>query len=204
MVSTRITTFSRRPSREDLMMFQRSGRTWPAVVVTLLGLTLTLLLAACAPNADAAIISPDLGIVLEAQAAGEEIAAVPTPIPPKLAEFTPEEILAGVPADLAEAIANADIANGPTLATNNGCIGCHALDPAVVMTGPTWHNVGDTALIRIPGTSPAEYLHQSIVAPGSFLVPGYVNVMPATYADTLSTEDLGTLIAYLLAQNGQP
>lgn len=186
------------------MTFQRTGRFGPAGLVALLGLAAMLALASCAPNADAALLSPNLGAVLEAQAAGGQVAAVPTPVPPMLAELAPEEVFAGVPDDLSAAIASADIANGPTLATNNGCIGCHSLDPAATMTGPTWQNVGDTAIVREPGLSPAEYLHQSIVAPGSFVVPGYPNVMPATYGETLSTEDLATLIAYLLSQNGQP
>jgi cytochrome c551/c552 len=163
-----------------------------------------LFAAACAPNPSAAILSPEMRDQLAAElAGGDVVAATPTPVP-LLVNLTPEQIYAGLPEDLAVAVANANIENGPTLATSNACIGCHALDPNQQMTGPTWHNVGDHAVARVPGQSPAEYLHQSIVAPGAFVVPDFPNVMPQTYGDTLSTQDLGDLIAYLLAQNGQP
>lgn len=162
------------------------------------------LVGACSPNAAATILSPNMGDQLAQEAAGGEVvAATPTPVP-QLVNLTPDQIYAGLPEDLAAAVANADLANGPTLATSKACVGCHSLDPAATMTGPTWHNVGDTAIGRIPGLSPAEYIHQSIVAPASFVVPNYVNVMPGNYGDTLTTQELGDLIAYLLSQNGQP
>jgi mono/diheme cytochrome c family protein len=87
------------------------------------------------------------------------------------------------------------------VALANGCIGCHALDPAAQMTGPTWYNLGNTAVTRIEGMSPAAYLHESIVATNDYIVDGYPQgVMPQNYGDTLSADDLNTLVAYLLAQ----
>ena len=163
-----------------------------------------LFATACTPNPTAAILSPDMGDQLAMEmAGGDVVAATPTPVP-LLVNLTPEQIYAGLPEDLAVAVANANIENGPALATANACVGCHALDPNQQMTGPTWHNVGDHAIGRVPGVSPAEYLHQSIVAPATFLVPNYPNVMPQTYGEQLATQELGDLIAYLLAQNGQP
>jgi cytochrome c551/c552 len=186
------------------MTFERSGRRIPALAILLVGLVVISALAACAPNADAAIISPDLGEVLAAEAEGQVVVREPTPEPPKLVSLTPEEQLAGVPDDLAAAILAGNVESGATLATSNGCIGCHALDPAAQMTGPTWYNIGDTAVSRVAGESPGEYLHLSIVAPNDFVVTGYpANIMPQTYVDTLSTEQLGDIIAYLLSQNGQ-
>jgi len=97
-----------------------------------------------------------------------------------------------------------DLANAETLAVTNACVGCHSLDPEAKMTGPTWHNVGDTAVTRIEGMSPAAYLYNSIVAPNDYVVEGFPgNVMTPTFGDTLSTQELGDLIAYLLAQHGQ-
>lgn len=181
------------------------SRIWNTVSVLLVAAVAVLLVSACAPDANASIISPQLGVQLAAQEAGQDIVAVPTEPPPLLASLSEEEIYAGVPEDLAAAIKSADPAGGQIISTANGCIGCHNLDPAAVMTGPTWHNVGDVAVARVSGQSPAEYLHQSIVNPGAHQVPNYpANIMPATYADTLSTENLATLIAYLLAQNGNP
>lgn len=185
------------PSRNRVVLF------W--VLGTLLAV---LLISACAPNANVQILSPDLGEQLYAEAAGEEFVALPTEVPPLLAELTDDEIYAGVPADLLEALAVANPDNGPTLAISNACIGCHNLDPAVVMTGPTWHNIGDTAVAHgmdQGGLSPAEYLHQSIVNPSAYVVNGFTaGLMPEIYDTTLSTEALADLIAYLLQQNGQP
>ena len=180
-------------------------RIWIVTLIAGAAAVAVLALSACAPDVNAALISPNLGAALEVELAGQQVVVEPTPIPPVLAELTPEEITAGLPDDLAQALASADATQGPTLTTAKGCIGCHALDPATVMTGPTWHNVGDHAIIRVPGESPAEYLRLSIVNPNAFVVPNYpANIMPANYSEQFSTQELANLIAYLLEQTGQP
>lgn len=179
----------------------------PALAVALLLILsmLTLALAACAPDAQGAIISPRLGEQLAAAEAGQVVVAAAAEELPKLAELSTEAIFAGLPADFADALAAANPDNGTNIALTSGCIGCHNLDPTVQMTGPTWHNVGDTAVSRVPAESPALYLYHSIVDPNLYVVPNYpANIMPQTYADTLSQEQLADLVAYLLAQNGQP
>jgi mono/diheme cytochrome c family protein len=175
---------------------QRRGWT----VASLLLLVLTL--AACAPDATQLIISPQLGEQLAALESGSEIvAAVPTEAP-TLSDLTPDEIVAGLPDDFAAALAVAQPANGEQIALARGCIGCHALDPDVVMTGPTWYHMGDTAISRVRDESPALYLYKSIVAPGDYIVPNYPNnIMPANYGEQLSIEELADLVAYLLEQN---
>ena len=160
-----------------------------------------LALAACAPDPNELIISPQLGDQMVARAAGNQVVrAEPTPLP-QLAELTPEQITAGLAEDLAAAVINGDPARGEQLALQNGCIGCHALDPNVTMTGPTWYNIGNVAVSRVPGQSPAVYLDHSIVNPSEYVVPNYPdNIMPKTYGETLSVQDQGDLIAHLLAQ----
>jgi mono/diheme cytochrome c family protein len=125
--------------------------------------------------------------------------------------MTPEQIFAGMPEDLAAAVQAADPAEGANIALAvavPSCTGCHFLDPTMAAAGPTWYNVGDTAVdhaLRAGLPGPAEYLHQSIVAPGSFVVPGFTSgIMPETYDEALSQDDLATLISYLLSLNGQP
>lgn len=159
--------------------------------------------SACAPNEKAAIISPDLGALLIAQRESGEVAL---PVPKeeiKLASLTPEEINAGLPENIAAAMATADPARGQQLSVTSQCIACHSLDPAQVMTGPTWHNVGDTAANRVEGMGPALYLYDSIVAPSDFVVPNFPDAMLKTFRDTLSDQEIADLVAYLLAQNGQ-
>lgn len=182
----------------------RASRARISVVLVCVGLIAAAVVSACAPDATAVLLSPDMGPQLLAQQAGEIVQAVPTEVPPTLSELTPEQIYAGLPEDLATAVANADIAAAPTLATTKGCIGCHSLDPNQQMTGPTWYNVGNTAITRVPGEGPAEYLHQSIVAPNAYVVSNYTaGLMPQTYADMLTTQELGDMIAYLLSQTQQ-
>jgi cytochrome c551/c552 len=170
-----------------------------------LGLLLVMVvavLAGCAPNANAELISPQLGAQLYAKEANAEVVIAPTPEPVRFADLTPEEVTAGLPADFAALLAEADPAKGEIAALANGCIGCHALDPNQVMTGPTWYHVADTAANRRPDVSPALYIYDSIVAPGQYLVPGYpANIMPPNYADIISPGDLANLVAYLLTQH---
>ena len=160
-----------------------------------------LSLAACAPDPNELIISPQLGEQMVARSAGSQVArAEPTPLP-QLSALTPEQIVAGLPADLATAITNGDPAHGEQLAQQNGCIGCHSLDPAATMTGPTWYGLGNRAVGREPGVSPAAYLDHSIVNPGEYVVPNYPdNIMPKNYGEILSIQDQGDLIAYILQQ----
>lgn len=173
-----------------------------ALVLVAFFLTLSVVVAACAPDPSADVLSPSLGEKLVAQAADAEIEAVPTPEPLTLSDLTEEEIYAGLPDDFAEALAGADVDNGETVALTNGCVGCHALDPDQQMTGPTWHAMGDTAVNRVPGEGPALYLYNSIVNANSHIVEGYPqNIMPQNYQDLLSQEDLADLVAYLLAQH---
>jgi len=155
---------------------------------------------------DEPILSRDLGPLLVAQKAGEKIVIEPTPVPPKLIDLTEEEIYAGLPEEFATALASANLENGPNLALVNGCAGCHAVDPDEEKTGPTWHNLGDTAISRQLDSevSPALYIYNSILDPASYLVAGYDNVqMPVDYQDKLSTDDLADIVAYILDQYDQ-
>jgi mono/diheme cytochrome c family protein len=162
-------------------------------------LLLSVIVAGCAPNANAQLISPELGEQLYAEESDAEIAVEPTPVPRLFAELTPEEVTAGLPEDFAAALANADPSQGESLALVNGCVGCHSVDPAIQMTGPTWSNLADHATNRVPGMSPANYLYTSITNPNSFVVPDYpAGVMLQIYEETIPTQDLANLVAYLL------
>jgi cytochrome c2 len=160
-----------------------------------------VVLAACSPNPSELIISPQLGEQMAARAAGNQVVrAEPTPVP-LLSSLTPDQVIAGLAPDLAMAVTNGNPAHGEQLAQQNGCIGCHSLDPKATMTGPTWYNVGNTAVGRQPGVSPAAYLDHSVVNPSEFVVPNYPdNIMPKNFGQILSIQDQGDLISYLLQQ----
>jgi cytochrome c oxidase subunit 2 len=79
-----------------------------------------------------------------------------------------------------------------TFTGNAGCGACHTLADAGT-SGTTGPNLG-TALKG----QPAAEIHQSIVAPNAKVTPGYPgNVMPSNFAQTLSTQQIDGLVAYL-------
>jgi hypothetical protein len=142
-----------------------------------------MMLISCVPDANAPIVSPQLGPILAAREAGEVVAAMPTPTPVLITTLSEEQIYAGLPDDLRAALASADPARAENLALVNACSSCHSLDPSVALQGPTWSNMGDTAAARIPGLSPAEYIHRSIVEPNAYVVPNFPSgVMPPDFA----------------------
>lgn len=176
----------------------------PIIVVAPLLTLLLFAIVGCAPNASSDLLSPDLGPKLVMAQSEGAVVLEPTAVPPKLAELAPDAIYAGLDPALQEAISNANPGNGETIALTFGCVGCHSLDPAAAMTGPTWHNVGDTAVIRVPGESPAQYLYLSIAEPNAFVVPNYPgNIMPSNFHELMSPEQIADMVAYLLQQNGQ-
>ncbi len=176
-----------------------------SVFASLLLTCAMLIVAGCAPDTTGEIISPDLGPKLVLAQSSGDVVAEPTPIPPRLAELGADQVFAGLPDDVRQTIEGADIAAAETLALQYGCVGCHAIDPNEVKTGPTWHNMGDIAIIRVPGESPAQYLYESIVNPNAHIAPGYPgNIMPQNFAELMSAQEIGDMVAYLLQQNGQP
>ncbi len=79
-----------------------------------------------------------------------------------------------------------------------GCQACHSLDGSVLV-GPSMQGVSG----RIPDgyESPEAYLHESIVAPAAYTVPGFEGVvMPANFGERLDAQSLADIIAYLLSQ----
>lgn len=81
------------------------------------------------------------------------------------------------------------IATGENLATTNGCAGCHTVN-GIDLTGPTWSGLAS----RVDDT----YIRRAIVEPNADIAAGFdEGVMPSTYADSLSAEDIDALIAYI-------
>ena len=154
---------------------------------------------ACAPNPRAQLISPDMVPEVKGQAF---VPPTPTPIP-DINNLSEEEIYVGLPADVA-ALLPGDPAKGEQISASAGCIGCHRLDDSNTVVAPTWAGVADTSITRVAGESPALYFYQSIAEPNAFVVKGYNGgVMPQTYKDTLSAQDIVDVVSYLLTQREQ-
>ncbi len=84
-----------------------------------------------------------------------------------------------------------------------GCQSCHSIDGSVLV-GPSFLGVLDRVENEYEGIDDAnDYLHESIVAPNNFYVPGYENGgMPANFGDRLCAQDVADLIAYIYDLNG--
>lgn len=81
------------------------------------------------------------------------------------------------------------IATGQDLATTNGCIGCHSVN-GLDGAGPTWSGLA----ARVD----TDYLRRAILEPNADIATGFAEgIMPLTYADSLSAEDIDALVAYI-------
>ncbi len=83
------------------------------------------------------------------------------------------------------------VAQGMAVANDAGCAACHSVD-GVDGAGPSWQGIGSQR--------DAEYILTSIINPNDVIAAGFTEgVMPTTYSDTLSAEELDALVAYLLS-----
>ena len=79
------------------------------------------------------------------------------------------------------------------------CATCHRVDSEEQLVGPGLLHVATHAATHVPGLSAQDYLRQSIVEPGAYVVAGYPDqVMPRTYGELFSQAQIDDLIAYLL------
>jgi mono/diheme cytochrome c family protein len=90
-------------------------------------------------------------------------------------------------------------ARGRQLYRSLGCANCHEPNLFGQRLGPALDHIGLTAATRRPGVSAEEYLRQSILDPGAYVVPGYQDSMPRDLGRDLSPTDLDALVAYLLS-----
>jgi mono/diheme cytochrome c family protein len=107
---------------------------------------------------------------------------------------------AGAPT--AEASLTGDATRGSALFTQsvNGapsCSTCHTLDGSTLV-GPSLKGFAAVASTRVEGTSAADYAHNSISQPASYIVSGFPNLMYGQYAQQLSPQQIADLVAYLL------
>ncbi len=132
----------------------------------------------------------------------------PTPLPGPTATPgpSPDEAIASLPAG--------DAANGEALVAAQACLACHIKSsPDATLTGPAWlaaestdgKGIADHVAERYTAadytgaaTSADAYIYESIVNPGAYVVPPYLNgLMPANFGSTLSQQDLADIIAHL-------
>jgi mono/diheme cytochrome c family protein len=79
------------------------------------------------------------------------------------------------------------------------CSTCHRTDTDDRLIGPGLLNVGIRAQSRQEGQSAADYVHESIVDPGAYVVAGYTDLMPKNWGQVFTEGQLNDIIAYLLS-----
>jgi cytochrome c oxidase subunit 2 len=87
--------------------------------------------------------------------------------------------------------------------TEYGCNACHTLAAANAtgQVGPALDGIGARAATRVAGMSAEDYVLQSITDPGAYVVQGFADgLMPRDFSSRLSTDQLRTLVEFLLGQ----
>jgi sulfur-oxidizing protein SoxX len=80
------------------------------------------------------------------------------------------------------------------------CSSCHSLQTGETIVGPSLAAVAEVAGQRVPGQSAEAYLRKSIVDPDAYVVEGFARgIMPASYGNQLSDEQITDLVAYLMS-----
>ncbi len=99
--------------------------------------------------------------------------------------------------EVAAALNGASVSEGKALIEAFQCSICHVTGADRV--APTFVGITGRASTRRPPLTAAQYLYESIVSPGAFLVEGYANAMPGNFADRLTPAEIGHIIAYLFS-----
>lgn len=81
---------------------------------------------------------------------------------------------------------------------NLGCFLCHTVAGSGGTRGPDLTHIATRAGTRRPGMSAEDYLKESLLNPGAYVVPPYDNIMPPL-AQRLSADQLRDLLSYLLS-----
>ena len=82
------------------------------------------------------------------------------------------------------------------------CTVCHATRTGGFftqhLTGPNLSGLSERAGQSVAGMSAEDYIHTSIVDPGSHVVEGFADLMFPDFAEKLSEQDIADLVAYLM------
>lgn len=105
-------------------------------------------------------------------------------------------------AEVDAALVDADATIGEQLAEEHTCNVCHVLGNGTV--APLFAGVANRAGDRHPPLDAEQYLYESIVHPGAFVIDGFTNSMPNNFDDLLTQQEIGHIIAYLMTLTDEP
>jgi mono/diheme cytochrome c family protein len=144
----------------------------------------------------AGLLAACVGLLVAIAACGG--AATPTPTRPPISAAN---VGATATAKAGGVASGPNGSPGAQLFNAQGCIGCHMVKGQGGVVGPNLSTIGTVAATRKPGTDAAAYIRESIVNTNAVVAPGFQpNVMPATFGQTLTPEQVDQLVNYLLEQ----
>jgi len=97
-------------------------------------------------------------------------------------------------------------AAGEILFKKNPCSACHLVTGTEVSVCPNLSNIANDAagIVADAGyagqaTTADEYIHESIINPSAYIVPGFADgIMPQTFSESLSEPEINSLVMYLM------
>lgn len=89
---------------------------------------------------------------------------------------------------------------GRLVFVQQGCVGCHTVSGiSEATTGPVLDGIATRAETQVEGLSAEEYIHESIVDPGAYVIDGFDGgLMPQNFTELVSEEELENLVAFML------
>ena len=97
-------------------------------------------------------------------------------------------------------VAKDPVARGKKWASEAGCLSCHSVNGAKGV-GPTWKGLAGSQVVLTDGSTVAAddaYLQNSIINPPAQVVKGFAgNVMPPTYAKSLTSEKITDILEFI-------
>lgn len=120
---------------------------------------------------------------------------------PQVESEVPEELVLG-----SDVTAEQLVAAGEELYHGaGGCVACHGLGtraPNLLSDEGGTGLIGARCAAREPGKDCKTYLHEAMVEPGAYVVPGYQPIMP-DMSRTMSPAQIWAMIAFLQSQGGE-
>jgi len=105
------------------------------------------------------------------------------------------------PTDIGDPVRGEEIFNNGTETIHTRCTQCHTLDPNEEPDrAPSLVGISEAAGTRVEGQSAVDYLRESIVEPGAYIVEGWEDGMDRAYKYGFSEEDVNNVVAFLLTQ----
>jgi len=120
---------------------------------------------------------------------------------PQIKSMPPEEITIGAGMSAEELIeAGKKIFYG-----KGGCAVCHAIGQKG-QRAPDLQAIGINAASRKPGKSSTQYLVESLIEPGAYVVKGYANIMPPVHKPPVSLKrtEILAVVSFLQSLGARP